>query len=58
MGQNSPPDTNAERYLRHAEALRAMAQQATLEDVQRELMVLAQQYEKLAADVHRLDRKR
>ena len=58
MGQDSPPETNAERYLRRAEALRAMAKQAKLEEVKRELLVVAQQYEKLAADVHRFDRKR
>lgn len=58
MGQNSPPETNAERYLRRADALRAMAKEAKVEEVQRELLVVAQQYEKLAADVHRLARKR
>lgn len=58
MDQDSPPETNVERYLRRAEALRAMAKQAQVEEVQRELLIVAQQYEKLAADVHRLSRTR
>ena len=58
MGQSSPPETNAERYLRRARALREMARNASSEEVQRELVVVAQQYEKLAEDVRRLERKR
>ena len=56
MGQTSPPETNAERYLRRARALREMARSATSEEVQRELVVVAQQYERLADDVRRVDR--
>jgi hypothetical protein len=57
MDQNSPPDTTAERYLKRAADLRAMARQAQIEEVQRELLVVAQQYEKLASDVRRFDRE-
>jgi hypothetical protein len=56
MGQSSSPETNTERYLRRARALREMAKNASSEEVQRELMVVAQQYEKLAEDVRRLER--
>lgn len=58
MGHVHPPETNAERYLRRAADLRAMAAHASSENVQRELLVVAQQYEKLADDVRRLDRRR
>lgn len=58
MGQTAPPETNAERYLKRARALREMASKASSEEVQRELIVVAQQYEKLAEDVRRLDRHR
>lgn len=58
MGQPNPPETNAERYLRRAANLREMAKKASSENVGRELLVVAQQYEKLADDVRRLDRRR
>ena len=58
MGQERPPETNAERYLKRARALREMAGNASSAEVQRELIVVAQQYEKLADDVRRMDRER
>ncbi len=58
MSQSSLSETNTERYLRRARALREMAKNASSEDVQRELLVVAQQYEKLAHDVRRIDRAR
>ncbi len=58
MGQRNPPETNAERYLRRAAALREMAGKASSDNIQRELLVVAQQYEKLAEDVRRMERKR
>ena len=57
MGQKTPPETNAERYLKRAADLRAMADAAASENVRRELLVVAQQYEKLADDVLRIHRR-
>jgi len=50
------PDSSADRYRRRAEDLRAMAKASKNADTQREFLVLAQQYEKLADDVKRYER--
>ena len=50
-----PPETKVQRYRRRGEELRAMARSATDRGVQNELLVLAQQYDKLADDVSHRD---
>ena len=47
------PSSRRGRYLEHAADLRAMAEAARDPDVKAELLVLAQQYDKLADDVGR-----
>jgi hypothetical protein len=58
MGQRISPETNAERYLRRAADLREMAKRASSENIERELLVVAQQYERLAQDIRSLHRRR
>jgi hypothetical protein len=54
-----PPDSKVQRYRRRAAELREMAAGAKSLDVQNELLVIAQQYDRLADDVERAahDRK-
>ena len=56
MGQSNQPQTPAERYRKRAVELRRMAEQAKTDEAKIELLVLAQQYEKLAIDLKRLQR--
>lgn len=55
MGQKLP-DSSVDRYRRRAQDLRAIAKASKNAETQRELLVLAQQYEKLADDVRRHER--
>jgi hypothetical protein len=58
MGQ-IPPASRAERYRRRAKELRAIARaMKNADDAQRELFVIARQYEKLADKLRRLGRGR
>jgi hypothetical protein len=58
MGQSKPPKSNRDRYMERAMELRAMAHAATDPSVKTELLVLAQQYDKLATDLAHLKRGR
>jgi hypothetical protein len=58
IGQSSEPEAPANRYRNRADELRAMARAAQSDGVQRELLLVAQQYENLAEDVGRIDRWR
>ena len=57
MGQKSP-ETSAERYRRRAKELRALAEMAARDETRRELAIIATQYEKLAEDLAKSERKR
>ncbi|MBV8535065.1 MAG: hypothetical protein JO128_05700 [Alphaproteobacteria bacterium] len=57
MGQKVP-ETSAERYRRRARELRTLAKAATREETRRELGIIAAQYEKLADDLAKAERKR
>jgi|GraSoi2013_100cm_1033763.scaffolds.fasta_scaffold64213_1 hypothetical protein len=52
MGQ-IPRESRAERYRRRAKELRAKAKAVKTAGVQRELLVIARQYERLAEEVKR-----
>ncbi len=58
MGQKQPPETSADRYRRRAKELRTLAKAAAREETRRELGVIAAQYEKLAEDLDKSERKR
>ena len=51
-----PPETKTQRYRRRADELRDMARAAKDSGVQNEMLVLAQQYDKLADDVSHRDK--
>jgi hypothetical protein len=51
MGQSTPPKSSRDRYIERAMELRAMAHAAKDPGVKTELLVLAQQYDKLATDL-------
>ncbi len=53
MGQSTPPKSSRDRYIERAMELRAMAHAAKDSNVKAELLVLAQQYDKLATDLRR-----
>lgn len=57
MGQKAP-ETSAERYRRRAKELRALAEIAAREETRRELAIIATQYDKLADDLAKGERKR
>ncbi len=57
MGQK-PPETSAQRYRRRAKELRTLAKAAAREETRRELGIIAAQYEKLAEDLAKGERKR
>ncbi len=58
MVQTQPPETSADRYRRRAKELRTLAGAAGREETRRELGVIAAQYDKLAEDLDRSERKR
>jgi hypothetical protein len=57
VGQK-PPETSAQRYRRRAKELRTLAKAAAREETRRELGIIAAQYEKLAEDLAKGERKR
>ena len=57
MGQARPPQSRIDRYRERAKELREMARAAKSPEVEGELLTLARQYEKLASDLARLDRR-
>jgi hypothetical protein len=58
VAEATPPKSRVERYLERAQELRDMARNAKDTNVRAELLVLAQQYDKLADDVRKSERSR
>ena len=53
-----PPVDEAQRFRDRAKDMRDMAKKARSERVKEELLVIAQQYDKLADERERMDRQR